>query len=109
VRRSSAATAAAFGAAGLRTRRLRGRLRRATAAASLRDRRLALRRRRAALGLRPLRLLRFSTLLRRRGATFDLRRLPLLDAAAAFSGRLLLLCGRSLPLRRRPLLLTLAP
>jgi hypothetical protein len=86
----------------MRTRRLRGRVRRSATTASLRHRRAL--RRRAALGLRPLRLLRLLTL-RRRGAPLGLRRLPLLEAAATFAGRPLLLRGRSLTVRRRSLLL----
>ena len=79
-------------------------MRRSATTASFRLRRAL--RRRAALGLRPLRLLGLLTL-RRRGAPLGLRRLPLLEAAATFAGRPLLLRGRSLTLRRRSLLLLL--
>jgi hypothetical protein len=63
-------------------------------------------RRRTALGLRALRLLRLLTL-RRRGAPLALRRLPLIEAAATFAGRPLLLRGRSVTLRSRSFLLLL--
>ena len=95
---SSGTAAASFSAAGMRTRRLRGRVCRSATNASLRHRR--------ALCRRGLRLLRLLTL-RRRGAPLGLRRLLPFEAAATFAGRPLLLRGRSLTLRRRSLLLLL--
>ena len=79
----------------MRARRLRGRVCGATTSAAALCNGLA------------RRLLRLLTL-RRRGATLGLR-LPLLDAAATFGGRPLLLRGRSLTLRRGSLLLLLLP
>jgi hypothetical protein len=98
----------------MRARRLRGRVCGATTSAAALCNGLARRllrlltlRRRDTRLCRPLRVLRL-LMLRRRGATLGLR-LALLDAAATFGGRPLLLGGRSLTLRRGSLLLRLLP